>query len=321
MSSKVKRGAIAVLGFAALLSAGSAALAEEENTSSKLEIRNYDHFEFDAVVDSYFGIATFYTEDDKVSFDPQGVDGVDTDNEVFTGELRLVMAGETFQAGLVIPYHNTQKDALGGGKDDIGDIRLHVKLIPIRKEYFDAGAGLMLTFSGGGEDVGIGTDQVGVLPFFTGTAHLGPVDLNTHIGYQFYNNPRAQGKITTPPPGGHLTKADLLKQTIGTAQESILYGATLKYPVLDMLGLRLELAGQSFKTGDDRNVVAIEPGLDYLVECGSVDLLLSAAGSYGLTGGTAGADQSYGSRWGVNTISGLSRGQWGVGAGLGVLWN
>ncbi len=312
MTIRLRRSALAVFCIAAMLSAGNPALAEEENASKKVPIRNYDHFEFDTVVGSYFGIATFYTQDDKVTFAKNPVAPTDpkfspisTDNEIFTGEIRMVMGGESIQGGVVIPYHNTQSDGLGApgsnfgsGQDDIGDVRAHVKLVPFQKELFDLGGGLMLTFPGGGESVGITTGEVGVLPFLTGTVHMGPVDLNTHVGYQFFN---------VPDPNG--------------APESIVYGSTLKYRVIDVLGLRLEVAGQSFKSGEDRTVVAIEPGLDFLVETGLVDLVLSASGSYGLSGGAAGSEQEYGSRWGVNTISGLSRGQWGVGLAIGALWN
>ncbi len=304
MSSKVKRGAFAVLSIVAFLGAGNTAIAEEEAAKpAALKIRNFDHFEFDTVVDSYFGIATFYTHDDKVTFVARPGDPIDdqnrkTNTDVVTGEIRLVMGGETIQGGLVIPYHNTSGNDRSGGKDDIGDVRAHVKLVPLHYDLVDLGAGLMISFPGGSKDVGITTGKVGVLPFFTGTFHIGPVDLNTHLGYQFFNDQSADG-----------------------APESIFWGSSLKYAVIDRLGLRLELAGQSYRSGEDRNVLALEPGFDYRFGLGKLDFLLSAAGSYGLSGGTAGSEAAYRSQWGVNTISGLSRGQWGIGGALAVLWN
>lgn len=286
------RVAFAVLGLVAVTGVRGFAQDEEE-APAKLQIRNYDHLEFDTVTGTYFGIAGFYTADDKVVFDEGR-----TKNETTTAELRLLMGGDRFQGGVAIPYHVTAGDAFGGGESDVGDVRAHLKFIPLRKDLFDVGGGLMMTFPGGSQDEGITTGEIGVLPFVTGTVHIGPTDLNAHIGYNFISHHRAAG-----------------------APESILYGSSVKMPVLEMLGLRLELAGQQFTSGEDRNVVAIQPGLDYLIEAGKLDLLLSAAGSYGLSGGTAGADGGFASRWGVNTLSGLSRGEWGGGFALGVLWN
>jgi hypothetical protein len=292
------------LGVAVFFAWGNPATAEEEaEKKTPLQIRNYDHFEFDTVTGTYFGFAAFYTEDDKVTFQPSADffpdGGVDTDNQIFTGEARLLMGGSNIQAGLVIPYHATKGDDLSGGASDVGDVRTHFKWIPFREDLFDFGGGVMVSFPGGSADNGVTTDKVGVLPFLTGTLHAGPVDLNSHIGYQFRNH------------------ADAVE-----ASESIFYGGAAKLAVLDQLGLRLELAGQSFKNGEDRNIVAIQPGLDYLINLtDSWDMLLSVAGSYGLTGGTAGSEQKYFSRWGLGTTSGLGRGQWGVGGALGVIWN
>ncbi len=304
MSSKVTRGAFAVLGMIGLLLAGNPAAGEEEEAPTPMKMRNYDHFEFDTTVGSYFGIAMFYTEDDRVTFnsDP-GIGDEDfaptrTDNQIVTGEIRLTMGGETIQGGVAIPYHNTKGDALSGGADDIGDVRAHVKIVPLRKDLFDLGGGLVMTFPGGSEDRGITTGNVGTIPFVTGTVHAGPVDLNTHIGYQFYNHQDSNG-----------------------SPESIVYGSTLFFPATDLLGLRLELAGQSFTSGENRNVVAIQPGFDVFFDLGKIDMQFTAAGSYTPTGGTAGSETRYASRWGVNTISGLSRGQWGIGAAIAALWN
>lgn len=293
MNSRFIRIAFAVWSAVAVAGMYGPAESQEEAAPAKLQIRNFDHLEFDTVTGTYFGVAGFYTRDEKVVFD-----GEKTKNESTTAELRLLMGGDKFQGGVVIPYHVTSGDAFGGGESDVGDVRVHLKFIPLRRDLFDLGAGLMMTFSGGSADKGISTGQVGALPFFTGTAHLGPTDLNAHIGYNFVNHHSGIG-----------------------APESILYGSSLKMPVLDVLGLRLELAGQQFTSGKDRNVVAIQPGLDYLIHAGKLDLLLSAAGSYGLSGGTAGAKEGFASRWGLNTLSGLSRGEWGGGMALGVLWN
>lgn len=292
MSSRVTRVVFAFWGGLAVAGLIETAHSQEE-APSKLVIRNYDHIEFDTVTGTYFGLATFYTRDEKAVFE-----GEKTRTEATTAELRLFMGGETIQGGVAIPYHATTGDGLGPGQNDIGDVRAHLKMIPLRKELFDVGAGLMLSFPGGDDERGMSTGKVGTLPFVTGTLHLGPTDVNSHIGYNFVNSHRGEG-----------------------AAESILYGASVKMPVMDMLGVRLELAGQNFTSGDDRNVASIQPGLEYMIETGMFDLMISLAGSYGLGGGTAGSKNGFASRYGLNTISGLSRGEWGGGMAFGVLWN
>ena len=105
------------------------------------------------------------------------------------------------------------------------------------------------------------------------------------------------------------------------APESILYGSSLTMPIADKLGLRLELAGQTFTSGPNQNVVAIQPGVDFVLPINADwGVMLSGAGSYGLAGGAAGSDGRYFSRWGLNTISGLSRGEWGIGGAVGLIW-
>ncbi len=311
---KVFRIALGTLAAAAVISTSSAAT---EEGPAKLQIRNFDHFEFDTVTGSYFGIAGFYTSDEKVVFRDSLGNARKVNQESATAEIRLVMGGESFQGGVVIPYHITGGDNLaqgnlGSGQDEVGDIRAHLKFIALRKEFFDLGAGLMLTFPGGGESVGISTGSIGVLPFLTSTAHLGPVDLNVHVGYNFMNH--------NAPDGDSVSSLPILPN--GNS-ESILYGGSVKFPILDVLGLRLELAGQEFNDGAGNNVLAIQPGIDYLIHAGKVDLQLSASGSYGLTGGAAGSgnDGRFASRWGLDTKSGLSRGEWGGGLAFGVLWN
>jgi len=266
---------------------------------AKLKIRNFDHLEFDTVTGTYLGIASFYTKDSKVV-----IGNTKTGQEAVTTEIRLLIGGESFQAGVVIPYHATSRKAVAadniiGGQDDVGDVRTHLKFVPLRHELFDLGGGLMLTFPGGGSEVGISSGSVEVLPFVTGTAHAGPVDVNAHVGFNYVNH--------RDPANG--------------SAESVLYGGSVTMPVLETLGLRLELAGQQFTGGGGLNVIAIEPGLDFMVPCGPIDLMLSASAGYGLAGGAAGSNGKFGSQWGLNTKSGLSRGEWGAGMALGVVWD
>lgn len=294
------RSAFAVWGAIATIVSSAPAFAQEEEESfaaaeeqaaakeapdARLQVRNYDHLEFDTVTGSYFGFATFYTDDRS---------------EIFTGELRLLMGGSRFQGGVAIPYHAASGIGDGlGGQNDVGNPRAHLKFIPLRTDFIDAGGGLMMSFPGGSEDEGISVPNIGALPFVTGTGHLGPVNLNAHIGYNFINHSNSSEG----------------------SPESILYGSSLTLALADMLGLRLELAGQQFTSGDNRNVLAVQPGLDFVFPL-SEDwgMMISGAGSYGLGSGAAGLREGYQSIFGLNTISGLSRGDWGLGLAVGVLW-
>lgn len=296
--SKV-RGRVVSLAVAATLMGlfGTSARAQEqttpaEQTSHKIQIRNFDHFEYDTTTGPYFGIATFYTKDGTVVFDDPGVK---TNVEAVTGEFRLVYGGENAQFGVMIPYTFTSGDALGGGKNDLNDIRTHLKWIPLRTEWVDVGGALQITFPAGRVPDGMSTGNIGILPFGTGTVHLGPVDVNTHIGYEFINLHRAMG-----------------------SSESLLYGGSVKMRILDDLGALVEISGQKFVNGKDRNVAAIQPGLQYQIPIDRFALLLGVSASYTMTGGTAGERGGQSSRWGVNTKSGLSRGEWGIGGSVGL---
>jgi hypothetical protein len=269
--------------------------AQPEETSHKLQIRNYDHFEYDTTTGTYFGIATFYTKDNSVVF--KGA-RADTDVEAVTGEFRLVYGGEMAQFGVMIPYHFTSGNDLGSGENDVGDIRTHLKAIPLRTEFVDLGGALQITFPAGSESDGTSTGNIGILPFGTGTVHLGPVDLNGHFGYEFINNERPNG-----------------------SSESFLYGGSLKVGILDNLGALLELPVQTFTARKNRTVAAIQPGLMYQIPINRFALLLSLSGSYTFTGGTAGDRGGQASRWGLNTKSGLSRGEWGIGGAIGTTFD
>jgi hypothetical protein len=307
--------------FLAVLYAGPAAAEKEaaESEKSKLDIRSYDHFDFDTTTGPYFGAAIFYTQDHNVvRNDPVMNDEGElvpsyssNDSDVTTVEFRLVYGGENVELGVMIPYnittgndraHITDSDGNttfgGGGRNDVGDIRGYLKVIPLRRDLFDFGGGLELIFPAGSESNGMSSGNIGILPFTTGTIHIGPVDLNAHLGYNFIN-----------------------KKDSFNSPESLVYGGAIKLPVLDKLGLRIEIVGQEFTTGQNRSVAAVEPGLDYLIEAGTVDVLLSATAAFNVTGGMAGRSGNSNSTWGLNTISGLSRGEWGIGCAAGITWN
>jgi len=265
--------------------------AQPEETSHKLQIRNFDHFEYDTTTGPYFGIATFYTKDNNVAF--KGAQ-VDTEVEAVTSEFRLVYGGETAQFGVMIPYHFTKGNDLSNGENDVGDIRTHLKAVPLRTKIFDLGGALQITFPAGSQSDGTSTGNIGILPFGTGTFHIGPVDVNGHFGYEFINNEEANG-----------------------SSESFLYGGSVKIGILDNLGALLEVPVQTFTARRSRTVAAIQPGVMYQIPFDRFAVLLSLSGSYTFTGGTAGDRGGQSSRWGLNTKSGLSRGEWGIGGAVG----
>jgi hypothetical protein len=203
-------------------------------------------------------------------------DGRDVD--VTTVEGRIALGGKSLELGLIIPYRIV--DDINGttpDRNEISDVRTYIKLVPLRTEWFDAGAGFDLSWESGDEDESFGTGEIGQLPFATGTAHLGPVDVGAHIGYRFFN---------------HSSQPDVA--------ESLVYGGHLHAPVIESLAARVEIVGQTFDVpGSDVKALSVQPGFDFLVPLGRVDLILRPSGSFGLTDDT--------SDWGVGGSIALQR--------------
>jgi hypothetical protein len=240
------------------------AAAEPQN----MPVRSFDRFEFDTVTAHglWAEVATAEAHDEPYA---ESVD-------VVTVEPRLVYGGTWAEGGLFIPYHfvNVEvRDPFFGSytedEDGIGDMRLYGKVVPLRTHWLDAGLGLELSFPSGDDTKGFGTGEVGFLPYGMAAAHLGPVDVRAHLGYQTY--------------------ADSNEHYIGwssveRAPDSFVYGGGLFGAVNDYLGLRAEFIAQTFDTAhNNQDVLAFEPGFDVRIPLGTVDLFVRPTGAVCLT--------------------------------------
>ena len=256
------------VGVLAVVMQAGVLLAEEPAAPTRPMPRNFDRFEFDTgTVDGFWlEVQTFFDSRsgmrslDTATF--QDRNGFDVDT--FRVESRLVGGGKNVEAGVIIPYVFVD-DIHGNAHDqsNVGDVRVYLKVVPLRTEWVDAGFGYDISTESGDQSEGFGYGAVGHLPFATGTAHLGPVDLNVHFGHRFVNNHRNN-------PG-----------------ESWVYGTAAHYSILDNLSARIEFVGQTFRQGRDFDALAFEPGIDFTVPVGPVDLMLRPTGSVGLNQDTS----------------------------------
>jgi hypothetical protein len=253
-----------------------------------MSVRSFDRFEFDTVnargLWAEVSTAATHDEPHAVSVDAQTV------------EPRLVYGGELAEGGIFIPYHfisveqhafyGTSYGTSSNEEDGIGDIRLYGKLVPLRTHYLDAGLGLELSFPSGDEYKGLGTGEVGFLPYGMAAAHLGPVDVRGHFGYQTYaDSNRSFNGFST----------------VELAPDSFVYGGGLFGVVNDYVGLRAEFVAQTFDAAQNNtHVLFFEPGLDVRIPLGSVDLFVRPTGAVGLTHDSP---------------------EWGVGGAISLAWN
>lgn len=244
-------------------------------------LRNFDRFEFDTGTARGFWleVQTFYDTKsgmralDTPSFrnrvnppppgSPFGTLPRTVDVDTLRVESRLVGGGENFEAGVIIPYVFVDDHGTAHDQSNVGDVRVYLKAIPIRTQWVDAGLGYDISSESGDHSEGFGYGAVGHLPFVTGTGHLGPVDLNVHFGHRFVNTHRSD-------PG-----------------ESWVYGAAAHYPILANLSARVEFVGQSFRQGTNFDALAIEPGVDYTVPLGPIELMLRPTVAVGLNEDTS----------------------------------
>jgi hypothetical protein len=266
--------------LAACLLAVSTAAAQD----TPLPVRSFDRFEFDAV--NARGLwAEVATGDAHKSSSGVSVD-------VVTVEPRLIYGGSLAEGGLLIPidFVHTESPAFFGtftnDESGVGDVRAYGKLLPLQTRWLDAGLGLEVSFPTGDDSKGLGTGEVGFLPFGTAAAHLGFADLRGHFGYQSY-------------AGSNPLFVNF--QQIERAPDSYVYGGGLFAPINRYLGLRAEFNGQAFDTADNnQHLLSFEPGFDLHVPLGRVDLLIRPTGAVGLTSDAP---------------------DWGIGGSVGIAWN
>lgn len=175
-------------------------------------------------------------------------------------QLIAAYGGDIWEAGMLLPYGYVQIDD-GPGNDDrhdnLGDLSLYGKVIPLRTDMFSLGGGLEVAFPTGGGF--FTTDEYGFNPFLTGSVEAGPASIRGHIGYEAY--------------------------TGDSVSEGVDYSLAALVPMSELLTLRTEIFGAHYTEnapmGDDP--VSIGPGLDLRTLDGNWQVVLRLSGAAGLT--------------------------------------
>jgi hypothetical protein len=255
-------------------------------------IRSLDRFEADPGVSEGFWIEALASYAQDVVKDDVGSR---TSTSVDTGAVRLSYGMDMFEAGLTFPFwRHLEVERRAGtvrtaGGEGLGDLRAFVKAVPLRTDYFDAGAGLSVGFPTGSIDGGLtteetllvpgnaklqsllpmnslqpGTGKFQFTPYGIVAAHYGPFEVRAHGGYTFV--------------ASHTTRS----------REVTVFGGGIYYRWTDQVGFRSEINGGTVHAvGDNPNVLAWQPGIDIRLPRDGYDIVLRPTGSYGITDETA----------------------------------
>ncbi len=247
----------------AILVIGSGAFAQETTTTAPeamMTSRSFDRFEVDA--ETARGL--WAELGGAVSHDLQRPLGQKAETVSTTAFLRAAYGGDYYEAGVTVPFYRGLDTYLNeqrtSGEDAFGDISFFGKAMPLRSEYVDAGAGLVLTVPSGDKDKGLGTGEVEMIPFATVALKYGSLAVRGHGGFQFPSD-------STP-----------------VAREASVYGGGIFWSLSDRIAFRSELNGATFSSpGKDLELLAWQPGFDIVFPYDSFNLFVRPTGSYGLT--------------------------------------
>ncbi|GIW40538.1 MAG: hypothetical protein KatS3mg076_1115 [Candidatus Binatia bacterium] len=228
------------------------------------------------------------------------------DTVTFTTPFARVAAGDgrLWEAGLLVPVVIREFDrdvdpafednpdvlALPLPFDDetgIGDIQAYGKAVPVRTDFFDLGAGLLLSFPSGDEDEGLGSGQVGFLPSVgllpstvgAGTSKKG---IGTgEVGFLPYATAALKFRtLELRAHGGY----EWFTDETSTAIEAAVYGGGLYYLYHPRFSLRADFVGLSADVlGPDDDFVTFEPGFDLQMRIGPLDCVVRSFGAIGMT--------------------------------------
>jgi len=254
---------IGLVAVTALLLAGSIASAQVyiegedeggesggETTSLRMPRRAFQRFSLEAATPTGFWAETgaFYEEAGDEDFDAEAI----------TALARFAYGQKMWEAGLEVPYHWVDVDTSLGDfdEDGIGDLRTWGKFIPLDGPMLTAGGGMQISFPTGDED-DFGSGEVEILPFITGSVHLGILDIRGHVGLNI------------------LTEGD-------TDADSLVYGFGGFMPIGEYVALRGEF--NTFRVNDNDNAVtSFLPGIDFRIPAGPVDVLIRPTGEVGIS--------------------------------------
>jgi len=179
-------------------------------------------------------------------YHPDRVGDVDSVNTYF----HISYGKDMFEVGALMPYIYVHQDSLGPNNEDedFGDLRLWGKVIPLRRDNFQLGGGLIVSFPTAGNH--FGTEAYGFEPFLTVGGIAGPVHIRYHAGYE----------VTTEPDTNRLVSDDAFDyfdQNLGVL-----------WPANDRIVVRAEFEHHHL-TDSDADPVSIFPGVDFSIPVGS----------------------------------------------------
>lgn len=233
------------------------------DTPRQVPLRSFSRFEFDPVTaDNVWGEAAAATfQNQRPEADPS--------YSAHTAFLRLAYGRGAWEGGLIFPFNNGF--CVGSASDDcygsngIGDLSLYGKMLPLSLEVDDwlirGGAGFNLSTPTGNENEGLGTGEVGMLPFVTVGAEYKDFAIRAHGGYEFFS------------------------ASSDTARELVVYGGGLYYRVNDQLAFRSDFVAAMVNSGGGPYPTSAtwDPGADVRFPIAAVDLLLRLSPSIGMT--------------------------------------
>jgi len=103
-----------------------------------------------------------------------------TDVDLVNTFLHVSYGQEMWEVGALLPYVYLHDDVFGSD-DGLGDVSAWGKVMPVRTDVFDLGAGLVATFPTGSNS--FSTDEYGFEPFVTAAVAMGPASLRGSFGY------------------------------------------------------------------------------------------------------------------------------------------
>ncbi|HYB99457.1 MAG TPA: hypothetical protein VEC57_10050 [Candidatus Limnocylindrales bacterium] len=192
--------------------------------------------------------------------------------------LRVAYGQELWEAGAEVSYDWFRQEfdtALGDVEFDdngFGDLEVWGKVIPLRTEYVNAGAGMIVSMPTGEADFrgfqtyrgSFTTDEWGFDPFVTAGISAGPLDIRMSVGYQIY--------------------------TSFNDYDGLDYNFALLLPIGDMIVFRNEFDGFHFSDdlrgtiyANHDDVLDWVPGFDIRFPVGGSELLIRPTGTVGLT--------------------------------------
>jgi hypothetical protein len=247
---------------AVLIALPAGSQGEEPNEARTVPVRSFERFQFDtATVKGFWGEVGFLYE--KTNFTQSEVTGLDLKLKSWTPFARLAYGGELWEADLFIPYRDLDGKVNGFNFNEsgIGDIEATGRFIPLHTDLFDAGVGANFSFPSGDENDGLGTGEVGALPFFTAALNLAALEARGHVGWRFFTGDNNDQ----------------------TAYDQLVYGFGLFLPLFDRVVFRNEFDGVQSDQPNKPKIVNYIAGLDFRVPIGGLDLLLRPTGEAGIT--------------------------------------